>query len=341
MALYNIRKVRSDEVDRLQSFLDNYWKKEHSLAKSKALLNWQHLNKEDNTYNFFIAENTETNEFDALIGYIPLSQYDKSLETEGNYWGAIWKIRADISNNEINSAGFFLFKKLLKLPDFQSYAAIGISDIAKSIYQISRIPVSYLKQYYLLNNTISDYKIANIFEKPIINSLPDTGHLEWKDSIDWNSIDLDAYYKPLKSKEYFKNRYSLHPIYKYNFIKIHNDIGDLVAILSCRKICIGNFSIIRIVDVLGKLEGRYYNEFQRILAEQNAEYIDFMNFGIESSVFKDMGFTELDIEGKNIIPNYFEPFERRNVLVEIAYKSIYSDYVAFKADSDQDRPNIL
>ena len=39
--------------------------------------------------------------------------------------------------------------------------------------------------------------------------------------------------------------------------------------------------------------------------------------------------------------NYFEPFEQRNVKIEIAYKTKGDNYVAFKADSDQDRPNIL
>jgi hypothetical protein len=48
----------------------------------------------------------------------------------------------------------------------------------------------------------------------------------------------------------------------------------------------------------------------------------------------------LIFDGNLIIPNYFEPFEQKNVKIELAYKADFP-YVAFKGDSDQDRPNIL
>jgi hypothetical protein len=48
----------------------------------------------------------------------------------------------------------------------------------------------------------------------------------------------------------------------------------------------------------------------------------------------------LDFDGELIIPSYFEPFEQRNVKIELAYKAKFQ-YVAFKGDADQDRPNIV
>ena len=66
-----------------------------------------------------------------------------------------------------------------------------------------------------------------------------------------------------------------------------------------------------------------------------------MNFGLPENLFTKMGFDLLDLDGEIIIPNYFEPFEQRNVRIEVAYKTKNNNYVAFKADSDQDRPNIL
>ena len=64
-------------------------------------------------------------------------------------------------------------------------------------------------------------------------------------------------------------------------------------------------------------------------------------FGLPEETFTKMGFELLDLDGETIVPNYFEPFEQRNVKIEIAYKTKGDNYVAFKADSDQDRPNIL
>ena len=37
--------------------------------------------------------------------------------------------------------------------------------------------------------------------------------------------------------------------------------------------------------------------------------------------------------------NYFEPFLKKNVSIEMAYKAKENNYAIFKADSDQDRPN--
>ena len=52
--------------------------------------------------------------------------------------------------------------------------------------------------------------------------------------------------------------------------------------------------------------------------------------------------SKIDLNQEEIIvPNYFEPFEKKNVKLEIAYKSKSDNYVAFKGDSDQDRPNVL
>ena len=53
-----------------------------------------------------------------------------------------------------------------------------------------------------------------------------------------------------------------------------------------------------------------------------------------------VGFLKLNPIGDVIIQNYFEPFERKNIRIEFVYKANF-DYVIFKGDSDQDRPNII
>ena len=108
-----------------------------------------------------------------------------------------------------------------------------------------------------------------------------------------------------------------------------------------RQINVENSAILRVVDVLGELCGNCYVSMQNILHERNAEYIDFLNYGIEEDVFHTLGFRNLDFDGDLIIPNYMEPFTKCNVKINLAYKAKYDGYVAFKGDSDQDRPNIL
>ena len=83
-----------------------------------------------------------------------------------------------------------------------------------------------------------------------------------------------------------------------------------------------------------------YNEVQLHLKTENAEYIDCVNFGIDEETFLNAGFTKLHLDRDTIIPNYFEPFERKNIKIEFSYKS-KKPYMVFKGDSDQDRPNII
>src|SRR5574344_1733771 len=124
MGIYKFKKVPAAEYGKLVAFIDKYWKRNHALVMSKPLLDFQHLDAENGCYNFIVAENTQTNEYDALIGFISTAQYDSALKSNGDYWGAIWKIRQDIRNDELSIAALVLFRSLFLLPDFHSYSAI-------------------------------------------------------------------------------------------------------------------------------------------------------------------------------------------------------------------------
>ncbi len=342
-SIYNIRQVPACEADRLVHFIDVHWKHGHSLALSRELLDFQHFDKDKNCYNFLVAENKETGEYDALIGFIPVAQYDRNLVENGDYWGAIWKIRDDVQNPELNAAAFFLWRSLFKLPYFHSYAAIGISGIARRIYEVSRIPVDYLRQYYIRNDRINDYKIASFpMGGQNASVLSDESYtLRLAGNAEWDKMSVKGEYAPFKSPLYFCHRFANHPVYRYQFIEVRKS-GILESVWAVRIVRSGGSSAIRIVDVLGRLPNACVKgQLLDILYRTKAEYMDLMNFGLPEETFIKMGFELLDLDGKTIVPDYFEPFERRNVKIEIAYKTKGGTYTAFKADSDQDRPNIL
>lgn len=339
MALYTLRQAEKADLPKLLDFINVHWKKNHALVLSRNLLDFQHL--QNDKYNFLIAENNITHTFDALIGFIPLCQFDSELKNNGDYWGAIWKIRDDIQNEEINTAGFVLWRKLFKLPEFKSYAAIGISEIAKAIYKVSRIPIHSLNQYYIINDDLTDFHIAHNIPEKFKNSFGDNDdwNISWITPEKLKDINLAGVYRPMKSIDYLINRYAKHPIYKYRFLGIYNQ-GNLQCILVTRDVRVDEAKAIRVIDAYGKLGGDIGFKLLNLLKSERAEYIDFLNFGIPKEVFFEMGFKLLDFVGDLIIPNYFEPFEQRNIKVELAYKADF-DYIAFKGDSDQDRPNII
>jgi len=332
------------DIPMIQKFLEEHWKKGHSLVKSTELLKFQHLNKETDECNYIVGVNQSTGGIDALVGFIPTSQYDKSLYSQGDYWGAIWKKREDVQNEEINDLGMDVFLKIFEFDNFHSFAAIGISNIAKKIYKAFQCKTDVLSQYYILNSSINEFSIAGgVTELSSYNEKhqSDDGWC-FKELVSSEicKIHLQGKYRPLKTVTYFVERYVKHPIYSYQFIGI-NYQDNLVSLWAARTMNVNGAKALRVVDVLGELGGNLYAPIQEYLQKNQYEYIDLMNYGIPEEIFYQMGFRKLDFDGDLIIPNYFEPFEQRNVKIDIAWKADYENYVAFKGDSDQDRPNVL
>lgn len=344
---YSISIADKSEKEEVQFFIENYWKKNHALVLSSQLFDFQHKNPLTGNYNFIIAKapNRKDDKIIALMGYIPTYQYDKELVRNGDFWGAIWKKREDVIDDEFKSTGFDVYQRIYEEPNFHSYAAIGVSKIALKIYRFWGCKVGYLNHYYILNNQKRKFAIAgNVDSVNFSRNSVDSECTSWKiseiEEKDLKTLKLEAYYRPFKSIDYIINRYTKHPVYKYKYLGVFNS-HNLVTLLVVRIVRVNGSSCIRIIDVLGKLQGSLYESFQNVLHKTDAEYIDFLNYGIDESVIYEMGFRKLDSEGNLIIPNYFEPFEQRNVRIDIAWKADYENYVAFKGDSDQDRPNIL
>lgn len=344
---YIVSIAKKTEKEKIQSFIDNCWKKNHSLVMSSELFDFQHKNSITGEYNFVLAKDTERKEDDiiALMGFIPTYQYDRSLESNGDYWGAIWKKRDDVKDERFKSSGFDVYQRIYEETNFHSYAAIGVSKIALKIYKFWGCKIGYLNHYYILNDKIKNFVIAGNVNQSDFSLHEDIeGDFSWKlseiDENEISSLNITPYYKPYKSINYIINRYAKHPIYKYKFLGIYKN-DAIVSLLVIRFMEVNGAKSIRVVDVLGQLQGLLYHQFISYLHATGAEYVDILNYGIDADIFTQMGFKKLDLDGNLIIPNYFEPFEQRNVKIDIAWKADYENYVAFKGDSDQDRPNIL
>ena len=338
-------QVPEFELNKLLEFLRVAWNPNHALVKSKELLDFQHFDKNHHAYNFVVAENSETGEYDAIVGYIPTSQYDDALANNGDYWGAIWKRRDDVMNDEIITIGAEVYQHIFTLPNFHSHCGISLSPIAVKCCRAMRYKFGFMHQYYIINREKESFEIAdNVADKNYLDPSyrkPNGWSVSWLDADRLDNYSVQPKYKPYKSIIFLKNRYLNHPIYNYSFLGLYNN-ASLKAILVTRTIKVADSKVLRIVDAYGELGGYIYGSLQDILIDNNFEYVDFLNYGIESEIFREMGFLELDFENDNLIlPNYFEPFERRNVKMTVVCKNKYDGYVAFKGDADQDRPNVL
>lgn len=340
MGIYKFKICEREDLPRLITFIDTYWKKNHILVRSKEILDFQYYNRETDKYDFVLAENTQTGELDGIRGWIRVDQYDPALAQYDEVWSAVSKVRTDVENNEIKVLGSYLWRYLEK---HKGFGTVGISRFSFAMHTAIRHKTCSLGQYFILNRETKEFKIAVVpsnYQNPAEAKVSNWHLREIEDIYTISDDAVSAYYRPFKSKTYLINRFAKHPVYHYHFYGIF-DGTDLKAILVGKFVEINGGKILRIVDVLGSLEevGNIYENFQTILRETGSEYVDFLCFGIDDSVFQRMGFDKLNPEQEElIIPNYFEPFEARNIVINGAYKPA-ERYCMFKADADQDRPS--
>ena len=148
---------------------------------------------------------------------------------------------------------------------------------------------------------------------------------------------------PKKSNIFIINRYLKHPIYKYNVFLLKKYSKPL-AIIIIRKIKIGKSSALRIVDFIGK-----QNEFLNIgdlmiylFKKHESEFIDIYSYGINVKYMEGVGFVDRRKIKNLVVPDYYEPFIRKNINLMYGYMCKYNKknkVRILKGDGDQDRPN--
>jgi len=341
---YEIKFCAIDEVDALIEFLRMFWKENHIFVLSRELFNWQHLDTNNNRYNFVIAKQKGSGEIHSVLGFVPTSQFDCNIE-KIEIWPCIWKSRDDIKVKGLGVALYYFLKTQIEI---ETISILGISEVALSIYKHWNFTTGKINHYYILNDNIDDYKlIDNYFavgkKKDIKNS--DVKKLH-KCSLD-EYMQLDkAFFKAIskyKTKDYYINRFFKHPLYQYKAYII-TECNIPIAVLFIRKCEANGRCAMRIVDYIGAQEALIGNlqNLQELLYNENAEYIDFINVGLNNDVLEASGFLNKKMSSI-VIPNYFEPFYLGNVDLDYAYKTVNKDVelVFFKADADQDRPNML
>ena len=120
--------------------------------------------------------------------------------------------------------------------------------------------------------------------------------------------------------------------------------GRIAAYLVTRTVTVeeaGGAKVLRIVDFIGRPEQlpRLGAAIDRIMQAEKAEYADCYCAGISPALFLQAGFVERKEEDAVVIPNYLDPPLYENT--EYYYFTNQPDgFVLFKADGDQDRPNL-
>jgi hypothetical protein len=328
----NICFCAKQDIKMVMDFIDKHWHTNHILSRNKALMDYQHYDKNRCRYNYVISK--ENDVIFGILGFIPLDKFDNTLSDTNTIWLSLWKNRKDAPAN----IGLALLKFLEHNVKYDILGTIGISDEAEQIYKILKFKTGYLNQYYMPNCTLNNFNIA---VKPQIQYISNKNGISLqKISSDiLKDININKTFKPNKTIRYVIEKYAYHPIYNYCFL--YFKLADILLI--CREVSVGQYKALRIVDMLGDINNLYLCAYalSRHINDNNYEYIDFLNYGVPEDIFSKAGFIKLETMGDTIIPMYFEPFLQENKKIHFAYKTnIKENIMLFKADADQDRPNV-
>jgi hypothetical protein len=333
------------DVADLLLFLDRHWKRGHAFTVCRELLDWQHLEADGVTYSFVLARRDADRELMAILGFLPTRRFDPALTDDNTLWLTTWKVRDDAGD-----AGLGL-RMLRFLTDAERHAAVGAittTRVTQPIYARLGYRIGELRHYVLPNPDAARFDLA-VIDRAAVTAPADESSSTLS-AVPMSATALTAMPPellaqdaacPRKTARYFADRYLRHPIYRY---AVHSLVENATprALMATRVAEHDGHRALRIVDYAGPPDAiaRVGGAVRRLIAEQGAEYADIYNTGIGTEVFGAAGFIAIDPDGPQIVPDHFEPFERRNVRLWFSLKADATPLL-FKGDADQDRPSIV
>ena len=330
-----IRRANKSDIPFIMDFLDRYWEKACILSRDRAYFEYEFV--VDDKVNFVVAVHKETGAIEATQAYIQCSK--KPLHD--GFSGA-WVCKPRCGTK-------FLGITLNRImPDFlDTRKLVGVGFTAKGESVASRLfkpgDIAKLAHYYRLAKR-DRYSIAHVVRakyaecetesnKKLI-PIPTIEHLKaW---FDFDTLPDVPMYKDLW---YVEHRYYNHPYYRFNIWGIEETPGKIEGLLVGRTVKYNGSACLRIMDLFGPdsiIDG-IGPELDRIMHAGDMEYVDFYCAEIPQENMQNAGFVLKDVDDENIIPNHFEPYERKNI--DIIYSG--AGLKATKGDGDQGRPKRL
>lgn len=323
-----IRFAEEKDVPGIMKFIDEHWRKNHIMSRDQQLFEFQH--KWDDEISFVLSE--KDGEITGVLGFIPYGKTNRDVTL------AIWKT----NKTEETMQGINILSFLRENGDIRTISAPGINPKTISIYKFLGLGTGKMKQWYRLRR-VEEYRIAKVTnsEIPTVNPNEKLDVAEIKDFAYLENVFLidECIIREgqlIKSKEYLKRRYFEHPSFEYIKYGIRHGDKKLFVVLRVQK-CNGS-ALLRVIDCIGDncIFKLFTPEIDRLMKEYDCEYADCYETGVNDDTFTDGGWLAVNDSG-NIMPDYFAPFEQRNI--DIYYMSEIEGAILFKGDGDMDRPN--
>lgn len=316
------RLAHPDEKVLVTTFLDSHWGSRHPL-----------IHREEFFRHYYVAENGSLQFALAFQDGLPVAvagYIRANAAASPDIWVSIW-----CAKKGCNGAGLELMAALPKLVGARVMACNNIRPETMVFYTFLGYTAARLPHYYRLAD-LPSYQIACVREKsilplpdgPALTPVTDEAHLS---RVFRPTSDIT----PAKDVWYLSRRYFHYPGQQYN---VWHLAGNLLV---TRIVPVNGSTVLRVVDYIGPPDAfaHFGPGIARLMADSGAEYADCYCAGISPAVMATAGFSPRTENCPNIIPNYLTPLLSENT--EYYYfTSNPKGFLMFKADGDQDRPNL-
>lgn len=322
------------DTKNIMKFMDEIWKKDHILSKNQQLFLHEFQNGDD--LNMIIAKDHTKK----IVGIFGFMYYNNSAVPD--IAGSLWKVDEKIKHPLL---GFKLREYFQEHINHNFFAAPGANIKTKPIYKFLKMDWNIMNHYYITNDQLQKFHIA---KNPITKKIQKSeikSIIKKIDKIE-EIKDFNFLYNkqlvPKKDFNYIKHKFFDHPIRQYDIYTLSED-NIIKNIFICRVAQNSNNSAYRMVDFYGELDNLddIIQFLYHYILKKGYEYIDFINYGLDENILLEAGFNKVDFDDDNrIIPNLFEPFIQINSPIYCVSDKTNLEVRQFKADGDQDRPNV-
>ena len=325
------RLARPDEGPAVAAFLDAHWGEKHPLVHLPDFFDFYYRPfGPDGPLQFAFAEQDGAPV--AIVGYIRAN----ALETP-DIWVSIW-----CAVKGHNGSGLELMAALPGLTNARVMACNNIRPRTMAFYTFLGYTAERLPHYYRLADKAS---YAAAFAWPAGISLPAGGSAVLRLLPDEDALRKCGYTPDPARRPYKDLWYSGVAVFPLpapaGTMRAVEECGAVQALLATRCILSKRQCACCASDYTGVPEAfsRLGAAVSRLMADCGAEYADCYCWGIPAQTMAEAGFCARTEDDLNIIPNYLTPPLCENTEYYF-FTSEPAAFTMFKADGDQDRPNI-
>lgn len=342
---YIVRIAEYKEHKEVINFYNTVWKRAQTLNDNRMFEYYYH-NPADN------ANRAQFSSRD-VINFVIGVRDDEIVGACGFIFASekyVWLSNLAVRKGEHPGLVFRLLKYLLEME--LNISAVNIVENTRGLYRRFGFQTGELKHYYRVlksegtkiirfNNTerhcTDDEKLKPTdTEEVYVKELSDEKQL--RDNV---TSDLFLHQKPLKTVDYFLHRYYRFPFqgYRYQVWSVSGKPERTEMLVVTREQKINGISVLRIVDMVGDetlLPSFVFWEEMQL--DASFEYIDLWCYGVDETILGRAGFA--CVSGDDVIvPDRLDPVEWINDRIFFVNGNM-SDFRAYRADADNDRPNI-